>query len=829
MELERTISTMQKNIEVLQQNTQVISKGFNILSGRVNKVTGDYELVNGKLEDYRKTFDEKITATEQNVSLALIALKLQTTSEIEEIKKTSLEAIGNATATNTTEARHPVDNAELCEKYIQNVTLKMEDWQRTAANETKLVAEMVKALAEISQGEKLKLENLSNYSRRELEKLGDILEKQGVEHSHEWDAITTKVKALRMEVEERDKKFTSDILDVHSYLRNTSKHCEEEVKKVEESLLEQNMAHNMAHENIALKIDEMTTALEQKPSMDPSYLRRLSGTEANITTLFAANKQFLQQFSAMEEMSGLVLSKIADLRTVHKNDNATTKKEVFEVQRSVTKLEHDSRVILDRVRDLQSKVDQSRDLQMDIGRLGDIEVETPKPTEVSIALQVEIGEMKDRIVTFEENVAELWRSHKQITDMLQHNGDMVTALQTAHLADHEDVSLQIMEIKIASKLLSEVIRNLSKNMSEFESRVESSNSKSEYSIGYSNFSSRLGEAAAVAAPPEKLETGSLNIDCRAMEDDINNLWELSRNISKAQELFLVKLLEMDMAEQAKMREELLNIKDRLASAEENYNALWKASRHMEKGQDEIQNSMDNIVLVHKTEAKNLTSDMSNSKQKLDNISTALAGLNDRVSNLELFSDMDSSRESSQLNSTELGKIKGRLAAAERDIQELWKSSEILSFQQQVFNEKVRDVQTVHENDTMSASIERMRNQLETQSLHLVVGNMTSRLQTVEKYTSPPYESKTIEFEINNWNEALADGLKNQQVVYEIGSLLDLPSSWRTFVERSGNYISLYNSLVKSEKPVYNEFTVEILDSDGRVYSTCKKNCFLLNS
>ncbi|ODN01418.1 hypothetical protein Ocin01_05257, partial [Orchesella cincta] len=149
--------------------------------------------------------------------------------------------------------------------------------------------------------------------------------------------------------------------------------------------------------------------------------------------------------------------------------------------------------------------------------------------------------MKDRIVTFEENVAELWRSHKQITDMLQHNGDMVTALQTAHLADHEDVSLQIMEIKIASKLLSEVIRNLSKNMSEFESRADNNNMPPEYSIGYSNFSSRLGEPVT-----EKAETGSLSIDCRAMEDDINNLWELSRNISKAQELFLVKLLEMDM-------------------------------------------------------------------------------------------------------------------------------------------------------------------------------------------------------------------------------------------------------------------------------------------
>lgn len=168
----------------------------------------------------------------------------------------------------------------------------------------------------------------------------------------------------------------------------------------------------------------------------------------------------------------------------------------------------------------------------------------------------------------------------------------------------------------------------------------------------------------------------------------------------------------------------------------------------------------------------------------------------------------------------MSKLKSRLVSNERDIQELWKSSEILSFQQQVFNDKVRDLQTVHENDTMAASIERMRNQLETQTLVTLVGNMSTRLKSVEKYTSPPHESKTIEFEIGNWNETLVGGLKNAQVVYEVGKLLDLPSTWRTFVERSGNFLSLYNSLVKADKPAYNEFTVEILDSDGRVYSTC---------
>lgn len=509
LDMERTITTMQKNIEVLQQNTQVISKGFNILSGRVNKVTGDQELVSGKLEEYHKSLEEKIEQTEQNVSLALLALQLKTTSDLEEVKMMSFEALGNVTIlvnNASAQARNPDDESskmvpQLFDSLVHNVSLKMEDWQKTAKNETQLLAEMVKALAEISQGEKLKLENLSNYSRKEIERLGDMFEKQTVEQSHEWDAVTTKLKALKMEVEDRDKKFSSDILDVHQMVRNSTKHFEHEVKQVEESLLEQNMAHNMAHENIALKIDELTNTVEQQhlqmrtatSQMDGNQLRRLSGAEANITTLFAANKQFLQQFASMEEMNGLILSKITDLRTVHKNDNATTKKDLFEVQRTLTKMEHDNRVILDRLRDLQNRLDKARqDMyeQIDVGRLGlhgsdMMDTETPRPTEVSVAMQVELGELKDRIVTFEENVAELWRGQKQLKELMEHNGDMVGALQTAHLADHEDVSLQIMEIKIASKMLSEVVRNLSRNVSEFivNEKHNTKEDQHEYSYG----------------------------------------------------------------------------------------------------------------------------------------------------------------------------------------------------------------------------------------------------------------------------------------------------------------------------------------------------------
>lgn len=56
-----------------------------------------------------------------------------------------------------------------------------------------------------------------------------------------------------------------------------------------------------------------------------------------------------------------------------------------------------------------------------------------------------------------------------------------------------------------------------------------------------------------------MDTGSLTLpshghltDCKGLEEDVTSLWELSRNISKAQELFLVKLLEMDMVRKYKL-------------------------------------------------------------------------------------------------------------------------------------------------------------------------------------------------------------------------------------------------------------------------------------
>jgi len=47
----------------------------------------------------------------------------------------------------------------------------------------------------------------------------------------------------------------------------------------------------------------------------------------------------------------------------------------------------------------------------------------------------------------------------------------------------------------------------------------------------------------------------------------------------------------------KVREELLDIKDRMASTEENYKNLWKSNSKISTEMEEVANNMDNIILV----------------------------------------------------------------------------------------------------------------------------------------------------------------------------------------------------------------------------------------
>jgi hypothetical protein len=98
------------------------------------------------------------------------------------------------------------------------------------------------------------------------------------------------------------------------------------MKRVDEAILEQNMAHNMAHENIAQKLDELTRdatinaqSLQRSPdleSISDDLTNRLVMAESNITTLFSSNRQFLNQVRSLEDSDMSILSRIAELRNV---------------------------------------------------------------------------------------------------------------------------------------------------------------------------------------------------------------------------------------------------------------------------------------------------------------------------------------------------------------------------------------------------------------------------------------------------------------------------------------------------------------------------------
>jgi len=67
-------------------------------------------------------------------------------------------------------------------------------------------------------------------------------------------------------------------------------------------------------------------------------------------------------------------------------------------------------------------------------------------------------------------------------------------------------------------------------------------------------------------------------------------------------------------------------------------------------------------------------------------------------------------------------------------------------------------------------------------------------------------------------------LRDQEIVYECGKLIGIPSTWKSSVQISGQFLSLHNTLLKTEGDgLYNEFSAEILDHLGKPFAICKKN------
>lgn len=77
--------------------------------------------------------------------------------------------------------------------------------------------------------------------------------------------------------------------------------------------------------------------------------------------------------------------------------------------------------------------------------------------------------------------------------------------------------------------------------------------------------------------------------------------------------------------------------------------------------------------------------------------------------------------------------------------------------------------------------------------------------------------------IRDWYATLSSGLGDAIVEYEIGSLLPAKSSWKAFLSLAENSssLSLTNVLLSSEGPLFNELELQLLDGDGRVFTTRK--------
>lgn len=130
---------------------------------------------------------------------------------------------------------------------------------------------------------------------------------------------------------------------------------------------------------------------------------------------------------------------------------------------------------------------------------------------------------------------------------------------------------------------------------------------------------------------------------------------------------------------------------------------------------------------------------------------------------------------------------------------------------------------IHNNDTNVASSERTKGQHDTSTLFQLYQNLTKRVSSMEKITSPPYETKTINFMIPDWHATLASGLEDEFIEYEVGSLLGHRSTWKAYLQlnEDRSHLSIHNVMLKSDMAMFNELEIQILDGDGRVFTSCE--------
>lgn len=90
-------------------------------------------------------------------------------------------------------------------------------------------------------------------------------------------------------------------------------------------------------------------------------------------------------------------------------------------------------------------------------------------------------------------------------------------------------------------------------------------------------------------------------------------------------------------------------------------------------------------------------------------------------------------------------------------------------------------------------------------------------------TNPPYETKTINFLIPDWAATSSSdgGLEDAYLEYEVGGLVGEESRWKAWLGLNGTHLTLFNMLVRAENGMWNEFEVQLIDGDGRIFTTCE--------
>ncbi|OXA51105.1 hypothetical protein Fcan01_14353 [Folsomia candida] len=914
-QLEQLVTSLSKNVDVMRQNTQVISKGFNILSTRFNKLSSDQDELSLKLDKKFVLVEEGIIRMQKEVGKKLKDIEAKGEAGIKSLKKTDQELL-----------QSQINTSQEHKRWMETLSGKIVGFKTDFDNESKVLAEMVKALAEIQKKEKGKLDQLGKNLDAEMDKLRDTLEEQnkeqqdkGNEEEAEKDAnfqervgqdnllLAKRVEKLEMSLKSTQTSMRNESDIFQRELGDLSKYVEDKLKRFDESLQDQNMAHNMAHEHISEKMDSWSSTsptmqshlargddiemIETNP-IYPLVLDRLSKLEKNVSVLEENYGKTNEKVESMEDTDLSILSRIADLRNSHAAELNGTKIEVAHLFEKLSNAETKFREVLE-IREGKSKSRNNPELQfthdgdnmlMEIGGLSmaDPTFEPPRTeaappqslhrTTTDFYTTVGLGAdggrdaegvvvLKERMDSVEENVAELWRSQKEIKS---EGIELIRDLQETQARSQNDAELNQKRIDATTKALSDLVRNttyriiaVKRQIDDLEELLKSDRrgeSQNDEEPQNEEVSGRVKTSSLI---PE--DVNLLREEIQSVRNIVDDLLSSNKNVTKAQEFFLLKLLEMDQehkkdnetlaeglfslrnetedtflevarseerlnkvvqqfeitdAEQVKIREELWNIKDRLNGLEENYVNLWKTNKKFIAELEQVVNS------VHGNELQTLSTDFSLSKDKLENVTKTWRNLDNRLSNVELLMDMDVA-QGHEPNTSELSKLKGRLANTEKDVSELWKSSEILSFQQQVMAENFKFLEATHENDTNVASGERNRNRHDAQDLKSLYANVTKRLASVEKCTNPPYETKTINFLIPDWAATSSSdgGLEDAYLEYEVGGLVGEESRWKAWLGLNGTHLTLFNMLVRAENGMWNEFEVQLIDGDGRIFTT----------